>query len=589
MSKVGLNENEINKPWTSHYSKGVLPDLPPLPWRNLREMCFETCRRYASNKAFSMVLSNGMATELSFAEVDRLSNAFAAYLRVEIALRPGDRVAVMLPNSLNYPVVTFGVFKAGLVLVNVNPLYTADELTHLLKDSGAALLVTMDLFLDRVDQVSRTQPVPPIVRVKMSDYFSVLPKLAIKASLRLKKQVKTTSEPTIRMTDALAMGARHFARINPWQRGSWASAERPLADDSIAIEPDDLAVLQYTGGTTGVSKGAMLTHANIISNVQQVRQLARPNLIEGKEVQLTALPLYHIFAFTCNMLLFFVEGAHDILVPSPRPISNLKSSFQKYGITWMSGVNTLYHALLEEKWFCENPPETLRVCIGGGTAVQRVVGERWERVVGISIHEGYGLTEASPVCTLNPVDRENTIGSIGLPIPGTLIALLDEQQRPVAHGEVGEIAVRGPQVMRGYWNRPEETEKVFLGDWLLTGDIARMDELGRFYIVDRKKDMILVSGFNVYPNEVEDVLMELADIKECAVIGVPADVRGEDVVAYVVARTPSLQHDTIRTHCKERLAAYKVPRQTVFVKELPKTNVGKVLRRELKKIHQETR
>jgi long-chain acyl-CoA synthetase len=585
MFKTHPNEIDVEKPWIDHYPDGVSYELGAMPWTNLREMCIETCRRYGSKTAFSVILPNGMNTDLSFNDVDRLSNAFAAYLRVELGLRPGERVALMLPNSLNYPVVSLGVFKAGLVLVNVNPLYTADELAHLLKDSGAALLVTMDLFLDRVDLVARAQPVPRIVVARMSDYFSVLPKLAIKTSLRLKKQVQTTSEPTVRMTEALSVGARLFRRANPWERGSWATAERPVVDGRVAIESDDLAVLQYTGGTTGVSKGAMLTQANIISNVMQIRQYARQKLCEGKETLLTALPLYHIFAFTCNMLLFFVEGAHDILIPSPRPISNLRVAFQKHGITWMSGVNTLYHALLEEKWFCENPPKHLRVCIGGGTAVQHVVAERWQQVVGVSIHEGYGLTEASPVCSFNRVDRPAIIGSIGLPIPRTVIAVLNGQQQPVSLGETGELAVCGPQVMRGYWNRPEETEKVLCGKWLLTGDIGRMDANGNFYVVDRKKDMILVSGFNVYPNEVEDVLMELADIKECAVIGVPADVRGEDVVAYVVSRSPGLQHEMVRQHCKERLAAYKVPRQMVFVNELPKTNVGKVLRRELKRLH----
>jgi long-chain acyl-CoA synthetase len=526
-------------------------------------------REYADRVAFTQVMPNGMNGRLRYREVDRHSDHFAAYLREVLGLRPGDRVAVQMPNCLAYPVVAFGVLKAGCVLVNTNPLYTAPEMVHQFNDAGARVLVIVDLFADRLRDALPRTGIETVVTVRVTEFFPALVAGIIRGVQRYwNRDLPPVQVPHTPFSQALAAGR--------------AAPQGGVEGYTAADGPGTLAALQYTGGTTGVSKGAMLTHGNLLANTEQVLAAAGDFLRPGRETVLTALPLYHIFAFTANLLVFYRSGGHDVLVPSPRPPSNLKRAFENYPITWMTGVNTLFQALLNESWFTEYPPRHLRAAISGGMALHESVGRRWQEVTGTPVAEGYGLTETSPVLTVNRLERLKH-GSMGLPAAGTEIRLLDDEGRPVPAGTPGELAARGPQVMPGYWNRPEETARVLSPDgWLRTGDVAVRDEEGFFRIVDRKKDMILVSGFNVYPNEVEEVLTSHPAIREAAVVGVPDEHSGEAVRAYVAASDPALTADEVIRHCRASLAAYKVPRQVEFRDDLPKSPVGKILRRELR-------
>lgn len=535
-------------------------------------MVDRTCERYARQHAFTAVLPNGMFGNLSFAEVRRDADRFAAFLREELGLAAGDRVAIQLPNSLAYPICAFGVLKAGCVLVNTNPLYTPAEMIHQFNDSGARVLVIVDLFGDKIAPVLEQTGIEHVVLVRLTDRFPALPGFVAYNVIKYwNRLIPRCTAPTISFREALARGARrlHERKID-------------VAAYTAATTPDDLAVLQYTGGTTGVSKGAMLSHGNLLANVAQIEERVAGYVTHGAECPLAVLPLYHIFAFTTNLLYFFQAGARNVLVANPRPLSNLQRAIENYPITWIPGVNTLFNGLLNEEWFADHPPPKLRGSIAGGTALHAAVAERWQRVTGTPVIEGYGLTECSPVVTLNPFDA-NRPGTIGLPLIGTEVRLLDGSGRPVPSGEPGELAVRGPQVMQGYWQRPEETAKVIRDGWLLTGDIATMDEDGYLRIVDRKKDMILVSGFNVYPNEVEDCIAACPGVSEVAVIGLPDARTGEMVKAFVVAKPgASLTAEQVREHCKQYLAPYKVPKAVELRAELPKSAVGKVLRRELR-------
>jgi long-chain acyl-CoA synthetase len=544
-----------------------LPD--PHPFHNLARMVRHASREYADRVAFTQVMPNGMNGRLRYREVDRHSDHFAAYLREVLRLRPGDRVAVQMPNCLAYPVVAFGVLKAGCVLVNTNPLYTAPEMVHQFNDAGARVLVIVDLFADRLREALPRTGIETVVTVRVTEFFPPLIAGIIRGVQRYwNRDLPQVQVPHTPFSQALAAGR--------------AAPQAGVEGYAAEAGPETLAALQYTGGTTGVSKGAMLTHGNLLANTEQVLAAAGDFLRPGRETVLTALPLYHIFAFTANLLVFYRAGGHDVLVPSPRPPSNLKRAFENYPVTWMTGVNTLFQALLNESWFTEYPPRHLRAAISGGMALHESVGRRWQEVTGTPVAEGYGLTETSPVLTVNRLERLKH-GSIGLPAAGTEIQLLDDEGRPVPVGTPGELAARGPQVMPGYWNRPEETARVLSPDgWLRTGDIAMRDEEGFFRIVDRKKDMILVSGFNVYPNEVEEVLTSHPAIREAAVVGVPDEHSGEAVRAYVAASDPALTADEVIRHCRASLAPYKVPRQVEFRDELPKSPVGKILRRELR-------
>jgi long-chain acyl-CoA synthetase len=540
------------------------------PYSNLPALVRQTASRFADSIAFTTCMPNGMHASLTFAEVDRRSDAFAAYLREVAGLKPGARVAVQMPNGLAYPVVVFGIFKAGCVLVNTNPLYTPHEMEHQFSDSGAEVVVIIDMFANKLAEILPRTHIHRVIVAEVSEFFPAIPRAVIRLVQRFwNRALPSITVPHVRLQQALAQGAAKM------------QASR-LADYVEGIHAGSLAALQYTGGTTGVAKGAMLSHGNLLINVAQARMVGGNHITEGKDTVLTALPLYHIFAFTFNLLTFFEAGARNVLVPSPRPIRNLQRAFDNYPITWISGVNTLYNALLNEEWFVAFPPKHLKAGVAGGAALQHAVAERWERLTHTPLAEGYGLTETSPVVCFNQLDGQRKPDSIGRAVPDTEIRLVDDNGQEVPVGQPGELLVRGPQVMQGYWQRPDETEKVLRDGWLATGDIAVVDAEGYYRIVDRKKDMILVSGFNVYPNEVEDVIAQIAEVLEVAVVGVPDSKTGEAVRAYVVRQDPSLTEQAILDYCRGQLTDYKRPRSIVFRDELPKTPIGKILRRELR-------
>ena len=559
----------MTHPWSGHYPPGVAPDLATSLYTSLPQMLVAAADRFDSALAFTACLPNGMNGHLTFAEVDRHSDAFAAYLREELGLRPGDRVALQMPNGLAYPVVAFGVFKAGCVLVNTNPLYTTAEITRQYADADVSAVVVVDMFADRLAPALESLGHPPVVLVQLTEFF---PRY-VAGTVRLVQRVWNRTLPPItfpatRLAEALRRGT---ARMPADRSDYWRD-----------LGPEDVAVLQYTGGTTGVSKGAMLTHGNLIANCEQMLQFIGGALRPGAECVLTALPLYHVFAFTVNLLSFFTRGAHNVLVPSPRPPANLKRACENYPITWITGVNTLFNALCQERWFLDHPPAYLRASVAGGMALHNAVAERWEEITGTPIVEGYGLTESSPVLAFNPLGGHVKPGTVGIPLPGTVLRCADADGADVAPGEPGELCARGPQVMAGYWRQPDETAATLRDGELRTGDIAVMDDDGYFRLVDRKKDLIIVGGFNVYPNEVEAVLGAHPGVNETAVIGMPAGEAGERVRAVVVRTDASLTPEQLRAWAAEQLTAYKVPRDIVFVDELPKSPVGKILRKDVR-------
>ncbi len=525
---------------------------------------------YAGKAAFTLGLPNGSQGSITFEEADRLSDQFAVYLREVAGFKPGDRVAIQMPNCLAYPVAVFGTLKAGLVMANTNPLYTTAEMVHQFTDSGATGLVVIDLFAAKVAEVLPKTSIKTVVVVTISDLLPPLKKFVIHAVQKyVKKMIPPITFPHTTFARALQAGADRIA----------AGADPTLY--AQALDHSSVAALQYTGGTTGVAKGATLTHGNLVANTIQGLEMWRPFLRFGDEIMLTALPLYHIFAFTANLMIFYLAGGRNVLVPSPRPLSNLKTVMLNEPITWFTGVNTLFAGLMHEAWFAARTNWTLRGSVAGGMALVPVIGERWEAMTKTPIYQGYGLTETSPVATLNPFQRPKR-EAIGVPIPGTDVRLVDSEGRDVPHGEPGELWVKGPQVMQGYWQRPDETARVLRDGWLATGDMAKMDDDHYIQIVDRKKDMILVSGFNVYPNEVEAVVATHPGVADTAVVGVPDDECGEIVVAFVSKKDETVTEDAIRQHCKQSLTGYKVPRMVVFKQDLPKSNVGKVLRKDLK-------
>jgi long-chain acyl-CoA synthetase len=555
-----------SRPWLRWYPEGSKPDLEDLMgYTSFGDMVHKASEENGDKPAFTTCLPTGTTGGLTFAEVDRLTDQFASYLRFELGLEKGDRVAIQSPNCLAYPIFLFGAAKAGCVIVNINPLYTAPEIQHALNDSRAKLLVMIDMFADKLPAVLPQSEVKTVLLTSVADFFPPARKFIVKTVQKLKKMVPKNTVPADQFTKAVERGGKLLAAGK--------------AVDIGQVSLDDLIALQYTGGTTGRSKGAMLTHRNLVSNIAQSYTNLKKYLPDNRTA-MTALPMYHIFALGVSGI-FYSVGGHNVLIPSPRPPSNLKPAFEKFDITFFSGVNTLFAGLLNEEWFRSNPPKNCSIVVGGGTAVQIAVAERWKEVTGHSILQAYGLTETSPGVTTNPIEN-NKLGSIGVPYASTYCRIVDDEGNAVPVGEPGELIVKGPQVMRGYWERPEATAEAMKDGWFYTGDVAKMDEEGFFYIVDRKKDMVIVSGFNVYPNEVEDVIAKHPGVLSVGVIGVPDEATGEAVRAYVVKRDPALTEKDLMDHCRQFMTNYKLPKQIVFRDEIPMTPVGKVLRKDLR-------
>ncbi|NDG84884.1 MAG: long-chain-fatty-acid--CoA ligase [Proteobacteria bacterium] len=551
----------MEKIWLKSYQPGVDSVIDPNQYTSLVELLESIFQKFAMKPAF-----HNMGKTISYAELDRMSYQFACYLQNDLKLSRGDRVAIMMPNLLQYPVALFGILRAGMIAVNCNPLYTPRELEHQLKDSGSKAIVILANFAGTLEKVLVNTPVKHVVVTEVGDLLGFPKKLIVNAVLRyLKKMVPPYS----------IQGAVTFAES--LSLGSTTSLSKPV------VKSDDLAFLQYTGGTTGVSKGAMLTHGNILANFMQAKTWIRFLVKEGEEIIITPLPLYHIFSLTANCMIFCSLGALNVLITNPRDMPGFIKELRKWKFTAITGVNTLFNGLLNTPGFKELDFSALKVALGGGMAVQRPVAEKWKAVTGIPLIEAYGLTETSPAACINPMTLKDYNGFIGLPLPSTEVAILDDAGSPVDLGLVGEISIRGPQVMKGYWNRPDETAKVMTPDgYFRTGDLGYMNEDGYVKIVDRKKDMILVSGFNVYPNEIEDVLVAHPKVLEAAAIGVPDEKSGEAVKVFIVKRDPSLTEDEVKSFAKQGLTGYKLPKYVEFRTELPKSNVGKILRKDLR-------
>jgi long-chain acyl-CoA synthetase len=551
----------MDKPWLKQYPEGIPAEVDYTAYGSLKEILETSCARFADLPAYG-----NMGVSITYRELDALSRDFGAYLQKVAGLQKGDRLAIMLPNLLQYPVALFGAQRAGVVVVNTNPLYTARELEHQLKDSGATAILVLENFAHTLEEVVARTAVKTVITTQIGDMFPAFKRMLTNLVVKhVKKMVPAWHlTQTVAFNDALAQG-------------------RAQTLEDVPIRLDDLAFLQYTGGTTGVAKGAMLTQANMVANLQQVSPWIARDLLDGKETTLIPLPLYHVFALTVN-LVFMKIGAHIVLVTNPRDIPAFIHLLKKTPVTAMIGVNTLYNALLNAPGFAELDLRKLKLAAAGGMAVQRAVAQRWKAATGVPLIEGYGLTETAPIAIANPLNLTEWSGNIGFPIPSTEATILDEEGNPLPTGEVGEIAIRGPQVMKGYWQRPDETAKVFTKDgWFRTGDMGFMDEQGHFKITDRKKDMIIVSGFKVFPNEVEDVVMMHAGVLEAAAVGIPDERAGEAVKLVVVRKDPALTEQALLDHCRQHLTGYKVPKVVEFRTEpLPKTNIGKILRRELR-------
>jgi len=550
----------LNKVWLNRYPADVPAEIDPDRYQSLIDMFEQAVTRYTDKPAFI-----NMGETMTFRKLEERSRAFAAYLQQGLGLKKGDRVALMMPNLLQYPVALFGVLRAGMVVVNVNPLYTPRELEHQLCDSGASAIVIVSNFAHTLEKVVSKTQVKHVILTRLGDELSIAKGTLVNLVVKyIKRMVPKYHLPgAISFRQALQNG-EHLQYVKP------------------DVVNSDLAFLQYTGGTTGVAKGAMLTHRNMLANLEQVKAAYGPLLEEGKELVVTALPLYHIFALTMNCLFFIELGGCSLLITNPRDIPGFVKELGKYPFTAMTGVNTLFNALLNNKAFQQLDFSALHLSAGGGMQVQHVVAERWEKLTGRFLLEGYGLTECAPLVSANPHDMNYHSGSIGLPVPSTDVKLIDDNGLEVPPGEPGELCVKGPQVMTGYWKQPVATADVLKDGWLRTGDIVEIDDKGFMRIIDRKKDMILVSGFNVYPSEIEEVVMQHEGVLEVAAVGVPAGVTGEAVKIFVVKKSPSLSEQELIIFCRQHLTAYKVPRLIEFRTELPKSNVGKILRRELR-------
>ncbi|ASY77124.1 long-chain-fatty-acid--CoA ligase FadD [Pectobacterium polaris] len=558
--KKYLGSDVLEKIWLSRYPADVPAEIDPDRYSSLIEMFENGVKRYADRPAFV-----NMGEVMTFRKLEERSRAFAAYLQNQLKLQKGDRVALMMPNLLQYPVALFGVLRAGMVVVNVNPLYTPRELEHQLKDSGASTIVIVSNFAHTLEKIVHNTAVKHVILTRMGDQLSTAKGTLVNFVVKYIKRLV----PKYHLPDAIS-----FRRV--LQEGRRQQYIRP------DIINTDLAFLQYTGGTTGVAKGAMLTHRNMLANLEQCKGAYGAVLREGTELVVTALPLYHIYALMVNGLLFFELGGKNLLITNPRDIPAVVKELKQYPFTAITGVNTLFNALLNNKEFHELDFSALRLSAGGGASVQQSVAERWEKLTGKHLLEGYGLTESSPVVSGNPYDLKHYSGSIGLPMPSTDVRIIDDNGNDAGPGESGELWVRGPQVMLGYWQQPAATDEVLKDGWLATGDVVTSDDEGFLRVIDRKKDMILVSGFNVYPTEIEDVISRHPKVSESAVVGVENEVSGEAVKAFVVRRDNSLTKEELITHCRRNLTGYKVPKEIEFRDDLPKSNVGKILRRELR-------
>ena len=553
----------MEKIWLKHYPAGVPAEIDPNKYRSIRDLFEESVASFRERPAYYC-----MGKEITFGELDAMSQRFGAWLQAQ-GLQTGERVALMMPNVLQYPVALFGVLRAGMVVVNVNPLYTPRELEHQLQDSGAKAIVILENFAHTLEQVVAKTQVKHVVVAALGDLLGGVKGALVNFAVRnLKKMVPAFEfENAIRFNAVLAAASR-------------------LSLARVEIRPEDIAFLQYTGGTTGVSKGAMLLNRNITANLTQVEAWLDPFLSEEDRrnyIIITALPLYHIFSLTVNCLMMLKIGGKNVLIVNPRDMPAFVKELARHKYTTITGVNTLFNGLMNTPDFDKLDFSALRISNGGGMAVQQAVAERWKNITGVTLTEGYGLTETSPVATTNPPDAKEFSGSIGLPVPSTEISIRDDAGNELPLGQAGEICIRGPQVMAGYWQRPEETDQVMTADgYFRSGDIGIMDEKGHTRIVDRKKDMILVSGFNVYPNEIEGVVMMHPGVVECAAVGVADQHSGEAVKLYVVRKDPDLSEKELREHCHQNLTGYKCPRYVEFRAELPKTNVGKILRRALR-------
>jgi long-chain acyl-CoA synthetase len=549
----------MEKIWLKSYPPGMTAEISFNEYKSVGELFEKNCKKFADRPAFTC-----MGKTLTFAEVDRQSRDFAAWLQAK-GLPKGTRVALMMPNVLQYPVALFGTLRAGYTVVNVNPLYTARELEHQLKDSGAEVIVILENFAVTLQDVLAKTPVKHVVVTALGDMLGLKGLLVNFVVRKVKKMV-----PAFNLPGALS-----------WSSVLSEGAGKPMTPFEVGHE--DIAFLQYTGGTTGVSKGAMLLHRNILANIEQASGNLSSALGGERPVIITALPLYHIFSLTVNCLLMAKMGGENILITNPRDIPGFVKELAKYRYNMITGVNTLFNAFLHNEDFVKLDFSPLKLCVGGGMAVQKAVADKWQQVTGKVLLEGYGLTETSPCATMSPHDMKSYSGSIGIPLPSTDIALRDDDKKDVALGQPGEICIRGPQVMKGYWQRPEETAQVIGPDgYLYTGDVGVMDDKGFIRIVDRKKDMILVSGFNVYPNEIEQVVAMMPGVLEVAAIGVPDEKSGEVPKLFIVKKDPSLTEAQVLAHCKAQLTGYKQPKHVEFRTELPKTNVGKILRRALR-------
>lgn len=550
----------MEKIWLKHYPKDIPAEIDLRNYSSLIDIYEESVRLFAGKKAFT-----NMGVSLTFADLDQKVNQFASFLQNELKLKKGDRIAIQMPNLLQFPVIAFAALRSGLTIVNTNPLYTASEMQHQFKDSGAKAVVILANYACHLEQILKDTEIESVVITEIGDLFPTPKRILVNSVVKyIKKMVP----------------AYHLPHAYTFRQAMELGAMKPSQKVSTTLE--DIAFLQYTGGTTGVAKGAMLLHRNVLANVLQIREWMKPKFVEGEEVAIAALPLYHIFALTLNCLGLLRYGAENVLITNPRDIPGFIKDLKKKPFSVMAGVNTLFNALMHNPEFTTIDFSHLKVSVAGAMTLQKPVAEKWMELTKSLIVEGYGLTEASPVVCCNPIDGTDKVGTIGLPFPSTDVKLLNDEDQEVPMGEAGELCCKGPQVMAGYWKRDDETAKVFKDGWLRTGDIAVVDEQGFFKIVDRKKDMILVSGFNVYPNEVEEAIASHPGVLEVAAIGVPDEHSGEIVKAVVVKKDPNLTADDVIAHARKTLTNYKVPRLVEFRSELPKTNVGKILRRALR-------
>lgn len=550
----------MEKIWLKNYPKGVSPEVDLSKYGSLVDIYEESIRMFSSKKAFT-----NMGVSLTFTELDEKVDQFASFLQNELKLKKGDRIAIQMPNVLQFPIILFAALKVGLTVVNTNPLYTAKEMQHQFKDSGAKAIVILANYAHLLESILKNTSIESVVVTEIGDLFPTPKRILVNSVVKfIKKMVPAYNIPSAyTFRQALTIGSK-----------------KPMT--KVPTTQDDIAFLQYTGGTTGVAKGAMLLHRNVLANVLQIRDWMVPKLREGEEVAIAALPLYHIFALTLNCLGLLRYGAENILITNPRDIPGFIKELKKTPFSVFAGVNTLFNGLMNNPEFANVNFDHMKVAVAGAMTLQKSVAERWMKMTKAVIVEGYGLTEASPVVSCNPIDGTDRVGTIGLPFPSTDIKLVDDDNVEVPMGEPGELVCKGPQVMKGYWNQPEETAKVLTDGWLHTGDIAVIDNDGFLSIVDRKKDMILVSGFNVYPNEVEEAIASHPGVLEVAAIGVPDEHSGEVVKAVVVKKDPALTAEEVISYAKKSLTNYKVPRKVEFRDELPKTNVGKILRRALR-------